>query len=79
MVRTEQQQLLSQLARLYLVLRDYQQVQAHPPCWINTQALAIAIEQIELDISSLETQLEFFITPPSIYFHNKSREAMRPN
>lgn len=79
MVRTEQQQLLSQLARLYLVLRDYQQVQATPSCWINTQALAIAIEQIELDISSLETQLEFFITPPNIYFHNKSREAMRPN
>jgi hypothetical protein len=58
MANTAKQQLIDRINRLDLDLREYKTAQANPPIWMNTKALAIAIESIEIEISQLEAILD---------------------
>jgi hypothetical protein len=67
MANTAKQQLIDRINRLHSDLREYKAAQTNPPIWMNTKALAIAIESIEIEISQLEAILEAL--PYNTYMH----------
>lgn len=61
------QKLIDQINQLYLDLKDYKTAQTNPPIWMNTKALAIAIESIEREISQLEAILDALVRNTSTH------------
>jgi hypothetical protein len=58
MIETAKQDLINQINRLRSELQEYKKAQANPPTWMNTKALAAAIERIEVELSEFEAQLD---------------------
>lgn len=58
MTKTEEQELIDQMARLNSELNKYKQVIANPPSWMDTKLLAKTIFQLEAEINELNAQLE---------------------
>lgn len=58
MAKTEEQELSTQIERLYSELKTYKKALANPPSWVNTKILADTICQLEAEISELNAQLE---------------------
>ncbi|MEW6495936.1 MAG: hypothetical protein AB1589_25960 [Cyanobacteriota bacterium] len=58
MVKTEEQELIDQMARLNSELNKYKQAMVNPPSWMDTQLLAKTIFKLEAEISELNAELE---------------------
>lgn len=58
MVKTEEQALIDQMARLTSELNKYKQVIANPPSWMDTKLLEKTIFKLEAEINELNAQLE---------------------
>ena len=58
MKKTEEQELSSQIARLYAELKTYQKAIANPSSRVDTKILANTISLLEAEINSLEAELE---------------------
>jgi hypothetical protein len=54
-------ELIDQINRLDSNLKAYQKAQAHPPAWMDTNVLVLAIAQITAEINELESQLDALI------------------
>ncbi len=54
-------ELIDQINRLDSNLKAYQKAQTHPPAWMDTNVLVLAIEQITAEINELESQLDALI------------------
>lgn len=58
MIKTEEQELIDQIARLNSELNKYKQAMVNPPCWMDTQLLAKTIFKLEAEITELNDELE---------------------
>jgi hypothetical protein len=58
MKKTEEQELSSQISRLYAELKTYKKAIANPASRIDTKILADTISLLEAEINSLEAELE---------------------
>jgi hypothetical protein len=58
MKKTEEQELISQISRLYAELKTYQKAIANPSSRIDTKTLADTISLLEAEINSWEAELE---------------------
>ena len=58
MAKTEEQELSTQIERLYSELKTYKKALTNPAPWVNKQIIAHTICKLEAEISELNAQLE---------------------
>ncbi|MCA1991035.1 MAG: hypothetical protein LDL41_03170 [Coleofasciculus sp. S288] len=58
MAKTEEQELIAQISRLYVELRTYKKAITNPPSWIDTKILMDTVFQLEAEVRELEAELE---------------------
>ena len=67
MVKSAKQELVIQIERLQVILKEYEKEQFSSPQSMDSQALARTIEQIERKISELQIKLEVMVAIALFY------------
>lgn len=70
MIKSAKQELVIQIERLQVILKEYEKEQFYSPESMDSQALTRTIEQIERKISELQIQLEVMVAIALFYPYN---------